>query len=335
MTWVAELSPAGVRFEIAAGETVLDAALRQGVGLDYGCRHGNCSSCKYRLADGEIDCGAASIYSLTEAEREDGYGLLCCARPLSDLVIESSARPDPRAAPVLSPRTLAGRIADARPLAGRLWHLAVELGQPLAFYPGQYVELSPDGDTLWRPYSIASAPSSGCRLEFVIKAVPGGAFSAGLAAWPAGTPMHVRGPYGASYLRAGDAPVLLCATGAGIAPILSILRHAAAAGDRRRYTFHYGARTAADLPHRETLAALLTGLDGGLDFRPSLSQPDARWDGRRGRITRAIQREVADASPCDAYLCGAPAMCDAVGALLEAKGIRGGALFYDRFHAAG
>ena len=81
------LEPSGQQFDVAAGETVLNAALRQGVALQYGCRQGNCSSCKYFLSEGEVDFGRASPYSLSEREREEGWALLCCATPLEDLEI--------------------------------------------------------------------------------------------------------------------------------------------------------------------------------------------------------------------------------------------------------
>ena len=75
------LEPSGLRFEVAPGETVLGAALRQGIPLEYGCRQGRCSSCKYFLREGEVDLGAASPYALSEQEREEGWALLCCATP--------------------------------------------------------------------------------------------------------------------------------------------------------------------------------------------------------------------------------------------------------------
>ena len=96
-----ELAPGGESFAARDDETVLDAALRAGVALEYGCRHGNCSSCKYLVRDGEVDHGGASIYSLSEDERDEGYALLCCARPLSDLVVEARQTADARARPCL------------------------------------------------------------------------------------------------------------------------------------------------------------------------------------------------------------------------------------------
>lgn len=128
--------------------------------------------------------------------------------------------------------------------------------------------------------------------------------------------------------------MLLVATGSGIAPILSILAHAAETGDRRSFSLIYGARTRADLVLTERLDELATRLD--LTTTYTLSQPTARcgWEGRRGRVTAVVQRSVVDASGLDAYLCGKPAMCDSIALLLEAKGIAEGHLHFDRFYPA-
>ncbi len=334
MTYQAELVPNGESFQINAEESVLDAGLRQGIALAYGCRHGNCSTCKYFLEAGEVDHGDASIYSLTEAEREEGFALLCCARPLSNLVIATRGETDPRDLPLVTPSARVGTVAGVTQLTPSLWQLTLELDAPLKFYPGQFVELQARVGAGWRSYSIASSPSNSSRLEFVMKYVAAGTFSGALPTTALGAPMALRGPFGMSYLHAGVAPVLLVATGAGIAPLLSILDDATERNDPRRFELFYGARTAADLPLAARMDSYATRLGDRFSYRPTLSRAAPDWSGRRGRVTLALQHEIADASRYDAYLCGAPQLCDAVGTLLEAKGIRGNQLFYDKFHPA-
>lgn len=329
-----ELAPGGELFEVQPDESVLDAALRAGVALEYGCRHGNCSSCKYLLRDGEVDHGDASIYSLSEDERDEGYALLCCARPLSDLVIAARQRSDPRARPLLLPCDVDAELAAIEKLTDTLWRFSLALSTPLTFYPGQFVELSAPWCRDRRSYSIASGPARPALLDFVVKQVRDGAFSSGLAQARRGDPFKLRGPYGSSYLRDGTAPVLMCATGSGIAPIVAILEDAIARNDQREFRFYYGARRPQDLPALSLLTKCPEALGERFKFVPTLSAADEAWQGERGRVTQLLQRALRDADACDAYLCGAPAMCDAVGALLEAKGIREGNLFYDKFHAA-
>ena len=207
MSHHASLVPSGESFQIDAGESVLDAALRQGCALNYGCRHGNCSSCKYFLEAGDVEHGAASIYSLTEAERDEGFALLCCARPLTDLVIAAREGDDPRAAPLLAPTARAATVDVVEPVTARLWRIMLALDAPLAFYPGQFIELQIPGTALWRSYSIASAPARSTQLELVIKHLPGGAFSGQLPTLARGLQISMRGPFGTSYLRAGTAAI--------------------------------------------------------------------------------------------------------------------------------
>jgi len=330
------LDPSGQSFSVAPGESVLNAALRQGVTLQYGCRQGNCSSCKYFLTEGEVDFGPASPYSLSEREREEGWALLCCATPLEDLEIEERDTEDQRLRPLIRPGSRDATVRGAKPLTASLWSLEVEIDTPLVFYPGQFVELAVPGRAdQWRAYSIASPSGEPRRLEFILKRLRGGAFSGHVPELAPGTALSLRGPFGVSYLRDGDAPLLFVATGSGIAPLLSMLRSAVEAGDRRQIDFYYGVRTRADIPLVDELGHLQERL-ASFTFRPTLSAPTpaCAWTGATGRVTQLIQCDLTDASCFDAYLCGAPDTCNEVGRLLEAKGIGSGQLFFDRFHPA-
>lgn len=337
--YTVRLTPGEQTFSVDANETILDAALRQGVELLYGCRQGRCSTCKYFVEDGDVDFGNASTYSLPDAEREQGWALLCCATAETDLLIRDHREADARALPVLRPAEQAATVMAVRRLTPELWELQVALTSPMAFYAGQFAELgidSPAGIT-WRSYSMASMPTSAPALQFVIKRIEGGRFSGRLEGLEDGTVVRVRGPFGSSYLREGDRPVVMCAIGSGLAPVLSMLRDAAHRNDRRSFTLYYGARRPADLPYLDELEAVLGDrLRGGFRFIPTLdglTETDT-WSGAVGTVTRAIQHGIDDAQAVDAYLCGAPPMCEAVGRLLMAKGLPERQLFFDRFFAA-
>jgi NAD(P)H-flavin reductase/ferredoxin len=331
-----QVVPRGITFGVARGETVLQAADRQGVSLKYGCRHGNCSTCKYLLVEGEVDHGPASPYSLSESEREEGWALLCCAVPLEDLVIEDTAPLDGRAYPVITPSVRLAMVEEVEPLGGEMIRLVLAAdADPLPFYPGQFVELAlPDHDT-WRCYSLACAPSEARRPSFVVEQLPGGAFSGQVATFERGQPLAVRGPFGDAYLRPGDDPVLLVAGGgSAIAPILSILRHAAETGDRRELRLFYGTRTPQSLVCLEEIESY----ERQLSLETTLCVSDPGYGDSPasfvGGVTQAIQHLVADASVFDAYVCGKAEMCERVGRLLEAKGLRDGRCFADPFFSA-
>lgn len=372
-----ELQPGGSTFTVAPGETILQAAERRGIRLRYGCRHGKCSACKYLLLDGEVDFGDASVYSLTEPEREEGWMLVCCAAPLQDVVVRDDTEPDPRALPMITPQTYRTVVRAVEPIGGGMVRLEIARPDGLAFHAGQFVELSlptaagapGDGrrsagihddsasnhdsagnhdssmgnhdssagihDGEWRAYSLASPPERERSMEFVVKVIPTGAFSGQLTPQIVGSDIGVRGPFGDAYLRSGDRDVLMVATGSGIAPVLSMLLHAAEVGDRRRFTVFHGVRD-------ETGAAVADVLERQQDrcrieLVRCISRPQ-RADfgaGYAGRVTPAVQRQVGDASQLDAYLCGEPDMCSAVARLLEAKGLQEGCLFTDEFVPAG
>ncbi len=333
--YVIELAPGGQTFNCGENETILDGALRQGIELLYGCRHGRCSSCKYLIEDGEVDIGEVTPYSLPDDERDLGWALLCRARPLSDVLIRDHKLPDERALPVLTPATFASQVAAVTQLTSELWQLDVALPTPLHFYAGQFVELGLQGDEtlVWRSYSMASPPSASQRLSFVMKRIEGGAFSGRIAQFAAGQPITVRGPFGASYLRAGERTVLLCAIGSGLAPIMSMLRDAGERGDSRSFRLFYGARRPPDLPYLEELRG---GFGLKLEFVPTLDGlvDGDDWSGASGTVTRAVQHAVENARDIDGYLCGAPPMCETVSRLLSAKGLPAEQLFFDRFFAA-
>jgi NAD(P)H-flavin reductase/ferredoxin len=331
----ARVEPSGKEFPVKPGEYILDAALRAGVPLRYGCRHGNCSSCKYLITDGDVDYGNASPYSLSNAERDDGWALVCCATALDDLEIQDDRMLDTRQLPVIAPEEFTAEVVGVEPLTPTLRRLRLRTEHQVPFYAGQFLEVAvPGARDQWRSYSIASAPGSTSGLDLIVKLTDGGRFSGRLDTLAPGTQMRLRGPFGTGYLRDGDRPILLVATGSGISPILSILERAALDGDRRAFTFFYGARTAAELPCESRIRELATRLD--LTYHPVLSRPtpECGWTGQPSRVTLAVLRLVEDGSPYDAYVCGNPDMCDAVTVLLEAKGTPEESIFTDKFFPA-
>ena len=332
----ARLEPSGREFSLIAGDSVLDCALRQRIVLQYGCRNGRCSSCKYFLIDGEVDFGKTSPYCLTDNEKDEGWALLCQARALSDLVIRDQDNPNRDNLAVITPQDHAARIAAVDQLNASLWRLQLDLATPISFYPGQYIEVEAPGKPgNWRCYSIASSPASPDRIDLVMKRIAGGAFSDQIDRLACGFELAIRGPYGMSYLRKGKRPVLLVGTGSGIAPLLSILRYCASEARDRSLQFYYGARRLSDLIFRDEILQLQAQIPR-LSFKPALSAPvaSAEWPGAVGRVTQVLQREILDANPYDAYICGQPEMCESVSALLMAKGIPENRIFRDDFFAA-
>jgi propane monooxygenase reductase component len=82
------LQPAGIEMEVEEGETVLDAAFRQGISLMHGCKEGQCSSCKSVLIEGDIELLKYSTFALSEMDRDTNHILLCRTLAYSDIEVE-------------------------------------------------------------------------------------------------------------------------------------------------------------------------------------------------------------------------------------------------------
>jgi len=219
-------------------------------------------------------------------------------------------------------------------------HLVLRLIEPteIKFFPGQYVDITIPDTGAVRSFSMANTSSreSGL-LEFVIKVYPDGQFSRFLAEKLAeGDRLDITGPFGVFTLREGDNDLVFVGGGAGMAPILSLLRSMAERGLQRKATFFYGARTKKDLCFEAELHELEEKLP---DFRyiPALSEPgdDDGWDGETGLITDVVKRLASDLRGAHAYVCGPPPMVEAALPLLATLGVEEKRIYYDKFTTTG
>jgi propane monooxygenase reductase subunit len=325
----------GIEIAVDEDETVLNAAFRQGLMLMHGCKEGQCSACKSFLLDGEVDLDRYSTFALPDFEEAEGYTLLCRAHPQSDLEVELLNFDEEilRSGVVL--QTARARVEAVEELTHDIRLLRLSLIEPerLEFRPGQYVDIRIPGADEHRSFSIANTPMTAYELEFMIKLYPDGHFSGLLERGEvkAGDELELTGPYGVFTLRVtSPRRLLFIGGGAGMAPILSLLRSLDEAGDVRPAVYYYGARRPEDLFHVEQLE----GLAGSLpDFRfvPALSEDGAGWQGERGLITDVVDRMEEDVTEVEAYLCGPPPMVDAAIALLERRGVPESRIHFDKF----
>jgi propane monooxygenase reductase subunit len=219
-------------------------------------------------------------------------------------------------------------------------HLVVRLVEPeeIKFFPGQYLDFQVPGTAETRSFSMANTPNRERVFEFVIRVYPGGLFSGHLAdSIRVGNRLSVEGPFGAFRLRESSISALLfVGGGAGLAPLLALLRSMAERGIDRKVTFYYGARTRRDLPFEDEFAKLAEQLPG-LTFVPALSEPSADddWDGETGLITDVLERRETSVAAMDAYVCGPPPMVEAAIAMLSRLGRSEDRIFYDKFTTTG
>lgn len=320
------------------GETLLDALLRAGISVRYGCRRGKCSTCKHLLVEGDVDESEISAYALLDEERDEGLTLLCKARVKGDCSVELITGDDEDGLEPPPPSTLSAEVVEVRQVGPTLWRLAATADVPLDFLAGQYVEMGVphlDGET--RSYSLAVPPSASPDLAFIVRRHELGSFSGALGTSIApGAVLELRGPFGDMYLRPSSRPVVLVAAGSGVAPLLSIIDHLAETQPTRRVRLAVGARTRGDLIAEQELAAWAEALDD-LQAHLTLTAPDPsdRWTGPTGRVQGLLARALGEEWDVDAYVCGPPALCADAELFLEARGVPPHRIHTDGFYAAG
>jgi propane monooxygenase reductase subunit len=334
-THTVKFEPVGIEIEVDEDETILNGAFRQGLMLMHGCKEGQCAACKSFLLDGEVDMDRYSTFALPDYEQDEGWTLLCKAHAISDLEVELINYDEEILRSGIALRTVRSTVVAVDELTHDIRRLVLRVadGEQFDFHPGQYVDIRIPESTEHRSFSMANTPSADGLLEFMIKLYPGGHFSGLLAdgSIGAGDELEIKGPYGVFTLRDTDRQVVFIGGGAGMAPILSLLRAMRENGTERRGVYYYGARTEADLFHLDELGALCTDLHD-FSFVPALSEAaNNGWRGEQGLITDVVDRLEPALQEVDAYLCGPPPMVDAAIALLVARGVPDAHIYFDKF----
>jgi propane monooxygenase reductase component len=335
---VVRFEPVGIEIEVGEDQTILRAAAEQGIMLMHGCKEGQCSSCKSFVLDGEdIELDKYSTFALPDYEKEEGYTLLCRAHPYEDVTIELLNFDEDMIRSGLPIVEAVAEVVSNEPVTHDMRHLVLRLIEPqeLKFFPGQYVDITVPGTAQSRSFSMANTSSrDDGRLEFVIKVYPDGLFSHFLATRVAvGDRLELSGPFGVFTLREGqDVDLIFLGGGAGMAPILSLLRSMAERGIARKATYYYGARRRWDLCFEKELRALEESLPS-FSYVPALSEPaaDDDWEGEVGLITDVVRRLAGGLKGAHAYVCGPPPMVEAALPMLMTAGVEEKRIYYDKF----
>ena len=312
MSFQVTIRPSGRSFSVEEGEAVLEAAMRNGIVLPYGCRNGACGACKGKVLEGRVDYGQYAAHILPEFEKKSGYALFCQAKPLTDLVIEAR---EISAAGELPIKRLPCRVQRIeRPSHDVVvLYLSLPANERLQFLAGQYLEIiMRDGKR--RAYSMANPPEDDAHIELHVRNMVGGAFTDYVFnKMKERDILRFEGPLGTFFLREdSDKPIVFLASGTGFAPIKSIVEHAFHIGVERQMVLYWGARIAPDL-YMSVLAEKWQRDHDNFRFVPVLS--DARlednWAGRQGLVHRAVMDDIHEMSGYQVYACGAPVMVEA------------------------
>jgi CDP-4-dehydro-6-deoxyglucose reductase len=332
MSYQVTIQPSGHKFQVATGDTILDAAISASFNLPYGCRNGACGACKGRILEGSVEHGPHQSSTLIQAEKDKGLALFCCAIPQTDVVIEcrevSTNNGIPR-------RIMPARVQKIERMADDVIALSLKLpsNERLQFLPGQYIEfLLKDGQR--RAFSLANAPHDDELLELHVRHVPGGQFTEHVfTQMQEKAILRIEGPFGSFYLREeSDKPIIFVAGGTGFAPIKAMVEHLMYVGSERKVLLYWGARAVKDL-YLKALPQSWQEANKNIHFIPVLSEPIKTdgWQGRTGLVHQAVLDDIRDLSAYQVYCCGGPIMVDTARATFQVAGLPKDEFFADAF----
>jgi CDP-4-dehydro-6-deoxyglucose reductase len=322
----------GHTFDVRPSQTVLQAAIEADIHIPYGCRNGACGSCKAKLVSGKVMHDDYQASAMSAAELAAGHTLLCCARPQTDIIVECR---EVGGLTGLKPRILPARVAKKEQLSHDViaLHLQLPASERLQFLAGQYIEfILKDGKR--RAFSIANAPHDSELLQLHIRVMPGGVFSAYVAnEMQEKAILRLEAPFGNFFLREDSSKsIVFVAGGTGFAPVKGIIEHMLHNNIKRDIILYRGARVAEDLYMHE-LCEKWAEFTPHLTYIPVLSEPVAsdNWQGRTGLVHQAVLDDIKDLSAYQAYVCGAPIMCEVAHSSFVQQGLLADEFFSDAF----
>jgi benzoate/toluate 1,2-dioxygenase reductase subunit len=315
------------------GETVADSSYRSRINIPLDCRDGVCGTCKSFCESGEYELGEyVPDEAMTEEEEEQGYVLTCQLFPKSDLVITIPVTSDIAKAGA-SAHT--GEITGIDRLSETTTHFSIRLVDraALGFLPGQYVNIVVPGTDQTRSYSFSSGPRAE-QVAFLLRETPTGALPTYLRERAnVGDRIEFTGPLGSFYLREPKRPLLFLAGGTGLAPFLSMLEKLSGNGTEHPVHLIYGVTNDPDLVKVEELEHYAKQLPN-FTFTCCVADESSSYP-NKGYVTRYIEPQHVNGGDADVYLCGPPAMVDAVRQWLESQGIAPLNFYFEKFSGTG
>jgi len=327
MTAHVTIKPSGHEFFVEGNDSLLEAALRAGLALDYGCSAGSCGKCKARVLSGQVQRTRHSDYALTAAEKNAGVVLMCCNTAVVDVLIEAH---EAHGAADMPPQCIDARVKSVTPITAdmQLLHLQTPRTNRLRFLAGQSVSLElPGGVCASLP--VASCPCDDRNLQFHIGRREGDAFADRIFQGQAGMDtMQVKGPSGTFVLDEDSIrPLVFIAGDAGFAPVKSLIEHALAL-DAAETLHLYWITPTADGHYLDNLCR--SWGDALDNFRYAPLTLNSAWspDAVEGVLRQALVN-LPRLEECDVYVAGPGELTRTAEWLLLDHGLPRAQLFLD------
>lgn len=327
MTFIVRVQPDNVLFFVNPNESILDAALRQGFDLSYGCQEGICGSCSAQLVEGKVHYPFFEPEALALDEAEAGEILLCGAVPQSDLILRHPGLSPPWMGPK---RKGLYQVAHVEPMGKSLVKLTLFPinGQGLSYQAGQYVQLGlPQGEK--KPFSIANAPDGGQALTFHLRVSSDNLFIQQLLNGIIDQSLvEVEGPYGKVIFHSGlNFPLIFLAGGTGFSHSQALIEKALSLNYSYPIHLFWGAKTINDL-YEPTKPHEWEKILPQFRYTPFLSQQDIK--GQETIVDKIIQT-YPDLSEYAVFASGPPALVLEAFSRLRAIGLKRDLFFSDIF----
>ena len=317
--------PSGHQFVVEGHDTLLQAGLRAGLKLNYGCGNGSCGMCKVRVIDGAVARVQHTDYPLSEAEKAQGYTLLCAhTAASSELTLETLEASGPQD---IAPQQIVTTLRQVRELAPdtRALHLQTPRSHRLRFLAGQSVTLAlsgrEEGDDLHRTLPVASCPCDDRNLHFIVGRDESDAFARQVfaGALRPGDAVDLWGPQGDFVLESSERPLVFAACDLGFAPVKSLIEHALARDEAPSLSLFW----LATRPDGHFMANQCRAWSAALDsFEHQLAYHSDPAAGAR-QMAQAMRADLFDIA-CDFYLAGPQAFVQALHDELRAGGVPAG-----------
>lgn len=318
------------------GDLLIDVLASNGIHLPSACgSSGKCGLCKVTVINYTNEPDFSEYQLLNRKEISDGLRLSCQIRVNEDLRIDLPKE-------YLGAREYTATLRSKKLLTPDIMEVTLDLVSPeeMSFLPGQYITFKcpsyEDKKAVMRPFSIASSVYSKKAFQLNVRLNPQGTCTPWIFNhFEPGQKVSFSGPRGNFYLRNTMRPILLIAGGSGMAPVRAILKSIAESKTDRPVIFFFGALTENGLFYLNEMREFEQSINK-FRFYPALSgEPDNNdWAGERGLISDVVERVISwDASDCEAYLCGRPAMIECCVPILDKLGIPRERIFFDLFNS--
>jgi len=234
-------------------------------------------------------------------------------------------------------------VTNIRPETAKVKSFTLRLPAWMRHRAGQHYDLrltAEDGYQAQRSYSIASEPEREGEVDITVERIDDGEVSTYMhdVLLP-GDRIEMRGPIGGYFVWEATMtePLLLIAGGSGVVPLMSMVRHRAAAGAKNPAALLYSARTFEDIIYYGEWEGLRNSNSGLQIFHTLTRSQPVGWKGYARRIDQAMLKEVAGplGGSVQAYICAPTLLVEAAANALVKIGVRSDQIRTERFGPTG